>query len=165
MSDMPQGRSVPWLKRLPTVDEVAAHEKAHPAIGELEGAYWLEWIDSPVAWVGSPQPSLVRIMAKEGMCYGHDPEMDEWYGIGPENCGDRYLPCTAEGLPVCFMELSSGELINRAARLGAHAVEAKEAARRVPVVPAPAREAALKKAVDLQRQANEAWAAVNSTKE
>ena len=79
--------TIPWLTRLPTPEEVAAHARVHPASPDSLFGLWLQ--ECP-GWF----PSLRLVMV------GGNGQVE---GLRAA-CGARFLPCTAEGIPVCFLE-------------------------------------------------------------
>lgn len=81
---------IPWLTRPPTAEEVAAHARAYPRARRSCGT----WIRR----VGSDMPFFV-VLASDG-------EVLYWDGIkwdGTDSKDARWLPCTAEGIPVCLL--------------------------------------------------------------
>lgn len=78
---------IPWLSRPPTAEEVAAHAKAYPlSPSRAPTGRWLFVRDDGVAY-------FVMLMV------GLRPEVLREYEQGA-----RWLPCTAEGIPVCFVD-------------------------------------------------------------
>lgn len=80
---------IPWLTHPPTAEEVAAHAKAHP---------FMTWHGACGLWLRFNEhgPDIVRL----------------W--VGSPRCGDyavvsdrfRWLPCTAEGIPVYLLPVA-----------------------------------------------------------
>ncbi len=86
---------IPWLTRLPTPEEVAAHAKAHP-VGPVDFQRGL-WLRAPEHAIGWARPADLRVLSV----------IAERHISGDYRPGDtataRWLPCTAEGIPVCLL--------------------------------------------------------------
>lgn len=79
--------TIPWLTRLPTPEEVAEHAKAHPV--DEQFGLWLYRVDdwhAITVLLGVELGSVVNIS----------------FNAPDEDPGARWLPCTAEGIPVCL---------------------------------------------------------------
>jgi hypothetical protein len=115
--------ALPWTKGLPTVEQVAAHEAAHPSLAVggygFRGACWLAMHD-PDGDVFGPYPGLVTLRVAHPGEPRHAVWIDQGRGEVKEptvvlangfsfwgllaTCtwapGALWLPCTAEGVPV-----------------------------------------------------------------
>ena len=96
--------AIPWLTKPPTFEQVKAHAAAHPARGYDAGM----WLVVPVA--GAAFPRIVAMTANR------TPDRVEWLNTtGPvwvdlhngltRLDGLRWLPCTADGVPVAMAEM------------------------------------------------------------
>lgn len=89
---------IPWLNRPPTVDEVAAHAKAYPCQGfEFTWSCWLQ-LDPTVEPCSLPRLRFLR-GTKNGTVTA---DKHGTPAIWKSDEKSRWLPCTAEGIPVCF---------------------------------------------------------------
>jgi len=76
---------IPWLTRPPMAAEISAHAKEYPVSGSSAGR-WLFARDDGVVYFLTLSPGL-------------RPEVLREY-----HQGARWLPYTAEGVPICFLE-------------------------------------------------------------
>lgn len=91
---------IPWLTRPPTAEEVAAHAKAYPVFGTR--GLWLWAPPQPYDFV---MPASLRMLEViDGKWIAGDREKDD-------RAGARWLPCTAEGIPVCFLHGGHADLV------------------------------------------------------
>lgn len=81
---------IPWLTRPPTAEEVAAHAKAYPIAGYDGTGLWL---CNSVSGA-----SLFLLCVECGVVY----MADRSFPIGARG-GITWLPCTADGIPVCLL--------------------------------------------------------------
>lgn len=88
---------IPWLTRPPTAEEVAAHAKAYPVL-ECHGL-WL-YVPPRHAILG-PRPARTVLLHTVSGAVLSD--------TGYELVDARWLPCTAEGIPLCFRDLALSE--------------------------------------------------------
>lgn len=92
---------IPWLSRMPTAEEIAAHAAAHPVkqwFSDVPHAYWLRYPppDSEARW----GPYLTLLGAADGNVYWQGDAVD--YG---GNFDSLFLPATAQGLPVDYVAM------------------------------------------------------------
>lgn len=101
--------TIPWLTRLPTPEEVAEHAKAHPLKGALfTWGVWLQILpDELHSW-----PKLWHLRRHNGVVTDN-----KWGNVAftRSDEGTRFLPCTAEGIPICFVENAPEEKTPRPA--------------------------------------------------
>lgn len=92
---------IPWLTRLPTADEVRAHARSHRVNIDRR----TEWTpsDNPDGWgmwlANDGDPFLTLLLADVDSVWLPDGDM-----LTERRCpGAKWLPCTAEGIPVCLL--------------------------------------------------------------
>ena len=98
----PQTTEIPWLTRPPTAEEVAAHAKAYPAPRKHEFCEPGEWLV-----ITEYGPAFVRLHVADDRWDSADDGTRMGFLRIPTDI-IRWLPCTAEGIPVCFVDGAYG---------------------------------------------------------
>ena len=95
--------AIPWLTEPPTFEQVKAHATAHPCRDYSAGL----WLIVPVVTGALPHVMAMTVDDKRGcvMCLNDR----VWFDLhnGHSNLtGLRWLPCTADGVPVAMAEMA-----------------------------------------------------------
>lgn len=108
---------IPWLTRPPTAEEVAAHAKAYPILGN--DGVWL-YVPPRHAILGPRRPQLRLLHATAGAVWTTG-------GSAEEEQDARWLPCAAEGIPVYSALARRAGLANVMDALADSAAQASDA--------------------------------------